>query len=119
MEHVTIQTVRHLSGMVTYKGHSTTAGLTPPTYASIRASSPIQEAADVITGQITLANMQFSFNDERGTFWRDFLSADTSEISVEITSLGVTEILFWGRVTKESVDFSEYDLYHTQRSGTF
>lgn len=119
METIVLQTVQHLSGTVVYKGHTTATGLTAPAWASLRLASPIRESVDVITGEVRLQTASFSFTDERGSFWRDFLGAETSEISLEITRGAVTETLFWGRVTRESVDFSEYDLYLTQRSGTF
>lgn len=119
METLTLQTVEHLSGTVVYKAHSTTAGLTPPTFASLRIASPIREAADVVTGEMILANVSFEFMDETGHFWRDFLSADKSEISLEVTVGATTEMLFWGEVIKESVDFGEHDLYVMQRRGSF
>ncbi len=119
METILIQTVRHLSGTVVYKGHTDATGLTAPSYASLRCASQIREAVDVITGEVTLANVEFSFSDEDGHFWRDFLYGDNSEISLELIKDGTTEVLFRGKVTKESVNFEEYDLYLTQRKGSF
>lgn len=116
---VTIQTVEHLSGTVVYKGHSTTDSLTPPSYSSLRCAGPIHEAIDILTGEMTLSNVSFEFMDETGHFWRDFLYADTAEISMEITIGATTEMLFWGKVLKESIDFDEYDHSTMQRRGTF
>ncbi len=115
----TLQTVQYLSGSVLYEGICTTNGLTPPSYASLKPTSRISEIVDAVSGEYRIPDCEFSFEDETGHFWRDFLSSETAEIKMTITEPVGTSVLFWGVVQPLTDDFSEYDLYVTQRRGVF